>query len=412
MADGLGDDASLLGRTLPHTVMVFFPDAPPALYQLRQWYRALCALNRVHRVVIVLQDSRTARLVRQEVELDVIVAARFTTVDDLLSRSNVKVALYVNHTTENFSCLRFTSLVHASLMHGDSDKTVSVSHHVQGYDFSLVAGQAAVDRLASHVPFFDAASRCITIGRPQLDEEFELCPPGRRQRRESEPPTVLYAPTWEGAQPTAAYGSVDTHGLALVREFLADGWTVLYRPHPLTGARDSAGYGAADRAIRTLLQRAGLTHPGHRTDTTVPVGTSFADADLLVTDISSIAIEWLPLGRPMAITDTGRAQSEVAQTPLTAVAPRITPEHIPGVARRLRAHLDDDPCAAARSDLLEYYLGDVTPGAATTRFVAAIDRLIALRADELARLGGLQAAGARRHANSGGAPTSPPPTMG
>ena len=46
VADGLGDDEYLLGTRLPHAVMVFFPDPPGSLYQLRQWYSALRALDR------------------------------------------------------------------------------------------------------------------------------------------------------------------------------------------------------------------------------------------------------------------------------------------------------------------------------------------------------------------------------
>ncbi len=44
--------------------MVYFPDTRVNLYQLRQWYGPLRALDERHPVVIVLQDSRAARLVR------------------------------------------------------------------------------------------------------------------------------------------------------------------------------------------------------------------------------------------------------------------------------------------------------------------------------------------------------------
>src|SRR5699024_3911657 len=135
-----------------------------------------------------------------------------------------------------------------------------------------------------------------------------------------EAPAVLYAPTWEGAQPSASYSSVATHGPGLVQDFLADGWHVIYRPHPLTGVRDGAGHGRADRLIRQRLAAAG---PGHRIDTDRPIGESFAAADLLVCDVSSIAIEWLPMDRPLVITTPSLPAAMTASTPLTDLAPRV-----------------------------------------------------------------------------------------
>lgn len=385
VADGLGDDEYLLGTRLPHAVMVFFPDPPGSLYQLRQWYSALRALDRRHRVVIVLQDSRTARVVRRECDLDAVVIARYTTTDDLLSRSDVKVALYVNHNPENFSNLRFTSMVHASLMHGDSDKQVTVSNLTKAYDFSLVAGRAAVDRMSAFSTFYDARSRCIPIGRPQLEEQLAGCSAGPRVVN-GQALTVLYAPTWEGPQPSAAYGSVDTHGVALVEAMVADGWTVVYRPHPLTGAQGQGPYAEADQSIRTLLAKArDASHP-HRVDADVPIATSFADADLLVSDISGIAIDWLAMDRPLMITKPARSTAAVATSPLTTLVPAIAATDIADLPRLAREQVTHDPLRDRRRELVAHYLGDVGAVSTAAPFVAAVDRMIEVRDCERARL--------------------------
>ena len=62
--DRLGDDPRLEGTTLSQTVMVYFPDTRDRMYQLRQWYAALRALDERHPVIAVFQDSRTAALWR------------------------------------------------------------------------------------------------------------------------------------------------------------------------------------------------------------------------------------------------------------------------------------------------------------------------------------------------------------
>ena len=51
--DRLADDEKLLDRRFEQTVMVYFPDTRANLYQLRQWYAPLLALNERHSVVLV-----------------------------------------------------------------------------------------------------------------------------------------------------------------------------------------------------------------------------------------------------------------------------------------------------------------------------------------------------------------------
>ena len=124
LPDRNGDDDRLAGGSLAQTVMVYFPGTMEDVYQLRQWYGPLRALHERHPLIFVLQDSRTARVVRAESGLEAITIARYGRLDDLLARSEVKLALYVNHNPQNFAALRFMSLVHVYLSHGDSDKGV------------------------------------------------------------------------------------------------------------------------------------------------------------------------------------------------------------------------------------------------------------------------------------------------
>ena len=378
LADRNGDDERLAGSSLPQTVMVYFPGTMEDIYQLRQWYGQLRALHERHPLIVVLQDSRTARIVRAESGLEAITIARYGRLDDLLSRSEVKLALYVNHSPQNFAALRFLSLAHVYLSHGDSDKGVSVSNQVKAYDFLFVAGQAAIDRIQAYTMLYDAGAHCLLIGRPQLDEEP---PPGAAAAPPRNRPTVLYAPTWEGAQPSLAYGSVVSHGPALVRSLLADGrFTVVYRPHPLNVVT-SAEYSGADAELRRLLTEAAAKDPatGHRVETDVSVSESFAGADLLICDVSAMAMSWLPSGKPMVITEPASIVVVTARTRMLDVVPRLAVADLPGVIELLSDQLDRDPARAARAALVDYYLGDITPGAATKRFLDACTQVIAIR---------------------------------
>lgn len=375
--DRLADDHLLPGGRLAQSVMVYFPDTRMNLYQLRQWYAPLRALDEVHPVVVVLQDSRVARVVRRELGLPCVVFAHYSRLDDVLARSDVKLALYVNHSPQNFSALRFTSLVHVFLNHGESDKGVSVSNQVKAYDFCFVAGRAAIDRYARYTMLFDAQARCRAIGRPQLDEDR----PAIVARPAGSRPTVLYAPTWEGAQPSLAYGSLRTHGPRLVRALLDSGrFRLVYRPHPLNGLLDPA-YGEADVEVRRLISEAAGRDPGagHRVDTGDPLNRTFAAADLLVCDVSAVAQEFLPFGRPLVVTVPESDQVVTAATRLLEVVPRLPVSALDTAADLLAEQVERDPAGEARSALTEYYLGDTTPGASTRRFIAACTELVELR---------------------------------
>ncbi|GAA3531418.1 glycosyl transferase [Aeromicrobium flavum] len=350
-------DQHRLGRPFTQSVLVYFPNGADALYQLRPWFAALKALDAAHGVVAVFKDSRTAAVVRAESGLDCVTLARYGQLDEILALSDVKLALYVNHDPVNFECLRFTSLVHVYLGHGDSDKGVSVSNQVKAYDFCFLAGQAALERTSVGVMLYDAPERSVLIGQPQLDAPAPAGRPDPSRR------TVLYAPTWEASQPSVSYGSLVTHGAGIL-DALAGTYRVIYRPHPLNGVIDSA-YGEADAAVRALADRV---------DTDVPLERSFADADLLITDVSAVTLNWLPGGKPVLVT---RPRVPVPPSRLMDTLPLLAADA--DVAAAVAEHLSADPTAAARRELIEYYLGDTSPGVATANFLAACARLMDLR---------------------------------
>ncbi len=390
--DGLGEDDRLRGTSLSHRVLVFFADTPESLYQLAQWYGPLGALHRRHGVVVVCMDSRTAAAVRGDSGLEAIVVARDATLDDLLSRSDVKLCLYVNHNPQNFSALRFRSLVHVSMLHGDSDKSVSVSNQVKAYDFSFVAGRAAVERLAAYTTLFDAEARCILVGRPQLDvgrspgdgaEAGTAAPHPSASAR----PTALYAPTWEGGQDSVAYGSVDTHGRRIVTSLLAAGFRVVYRPHPLSGVRVAA-YGEADEQVRGLVSGAAAQDPGagHLVSIGRPLTADVAMSDVLVCDVSAVANDWLPTRKPLVITVPTAGRARPAATPLLRVAPRLGVDDAARAGDVAMLAIEQDPEREERLDLVEHYLGDVAPGASMRRFLDACEHLMQIRDAEWARV--------------------------
>ena len=376
MPDGIGDDAALAGSALDGDVVVYFPDTMDSLYQLRSWYGPLLELHRAQGVTIVCMDSRTAAAIRAEVNLPVVTIALDATLDAIILRSDTKLVLYVNYNPLNTAALRSRSAIHVSLLHGDSDKVVSVSNQIKAYDYSFVAGQAAIDRLERYTTLFDAPARCIPVGRPPLDTDLSEVTP-----RSDDRPTVLYAPTWEGGQASSAYSSLATHGVAAVRSLLDEGLRVIYRPHPLTGVR-VPDFGEADRELREMLEAAGGGGAGGFVSTNRPLHQDFTDSDLILCDVSAVSGDWLPTGKPMIITRPADPQSRDAATALLSMSPRLTASEASTAGTLARDLIENDPLREERIELIEYYLGDITPGSSLTRFLEACRRLAARR-DEL-----------------------------
>lgn len=367
--DGLGDDDALIGTSLNSQVIVFFPDTPDSLYQIEEWFPTLRRIDEEFGLTVICMDSRTAQEIRRRSRLTVITIARDATLDDLASRSNIKVCLYVNYNPLNTLALYLRSVIHVSMLHGDSDKTVSVSNQIKAYDFAFVAGQAAIDRLNQYTLLFDATERCIPIGYPELAPSKVP-----ESLRTSNGRTVLYAPTWEGGHPSMCYSSVAGIGASLVRSLRMEGFDVIYRPHPLTGVR-LREFGEADRAIRDEWQ----DDPRVTVSLGTPIARDFSSSDLLVSDVSAVANSWLRTGKPLIITDVSDPGSTTASTRLLETVPRLRASDMRTAGVFISRQLTEDPSGDARRDLIEYYYGDVTPGASLQRTLDAVQRLIQLR---------------------------------
>lgn len=379
LVDRQGDDDRLGDARTDAAVMVYFPGALDTLYQITPWLPTFEALHAVHRVLVVCQDSRVAAELRAACGLPVLTVARYGTLDGFLARSDVKLALYVSHLPRNFENLRFTSLLHAYIGHGDSDKGVSASNQLKAYDFVFAPGQAAVDRIARRLMQFDAAARCVIVGQPlTLAAPDESTPPVGR-------PVVLYAPTWEGAQPSVAYSSVLTHGEGLVRALLADGrFDVLYRPHPLIGVT-SRSYAVADQAIRALVEAAGGGSAVVLADDE-PLKQSFARSSVLLCDVSAVATAWLPSLKPLVVTEPSGPESVAADSGMLSAVPRLSAADANRAPAVLAAELEDDSGRARREQLVAYYLSPYWPDRVQERFIEACGDAIRLRDEQRARL--------------------------
>jgi hypothetical protein len=282
------------------------------LYQLRQWMQPLTRLQSKFSVKVFYTSPDVAK----ELEGSALEGVYFEGQDELTAKLyelSPKVLLYANQNVRNFYPLRYSEAVHVFVSHGESDKAYMSQNTIKRYDLYFAAGQAAVDRISSKVTHYDTSKRIIEIGRPQSLDEYEL----PTDFIESPKKKVLYAPTWEGVTKATRYTSIVSHGQRLVQALVDSGeYQVTYRPHPLSGSRDSE-VKSANEAIKKVIRQANKSGPSsnHYIDES-PFGWHLGYHDLMISDISAIAYDWLSTGNPILLTKPVEKKAIVEEFPL------------------------------------------------------------------------------------------------
>jgi hypothetical protein len=356
-----------------YRIAVYFADGGVNMYQMRQWYKPLAGLAERWPVVVLARSAFGARALMAEDAPPVAYVPSVRDLEQFVATQDIRVVLYVNQNTRNFQMFRYGHRWHVFINHGESDKMYMATNQFKAYDYAFVAGDAARDRLARVLWDYDLDARTFSIGRPQADHYSGVLPYTPDERT-----VVLYAPTWEGDRPSAHYGSIRTHGEALVAALLATGrHRVVYRPHPRSGVVDPE-YGAANRRIIAALAAANAADPGanHYYDDGPELGWQLAAADLAIVDISAMVYDRLAADKPLMITRPADPDAVVDTHGYLSACEWLDASDAGAVVAESERVLGDPESVARLQHWVRYYFGDTTPGAATARFSAAIETLM------------------------------------
>jgi hypothetical protein len=359
----------------PHhyRVAVYFADGAVNMYQLRQWYKPLAELARTWPVVILSRSATGSRALLGEDAPPVAFVPTIRDLEEFVAEQDIRVVLYVNQNTRNFQMFRYGRRWHVFINHGESDKMYMTTNQYKAYDFAFIAGAAARERLERVLWDYDFDTRTIQIGRPQADHYSGTLP-----YRPDERTVVLYAPTWEGDRPSAHYGSILTHGEALVTALLATGrHRVIYRPHPRSGVVH-AEYGAANRRIIAALAAANAADAAsaHVFDDGPELGWQLAAADVAIVDISAMVYDRLAADRPLLVTRPADAEAIIDTHGYLSACEWLDAADAGAVVAETDRVLADADAVARLERWVSHYFGDTSPGAATARFHAAIAQLM------------------------------------
>lgn len=371
-------------------VAVYFPDELPKAYQLTQW---LATLENHPADLSFGLVVRNLDVYRQLVKLTKLPVAYLPTFSELMKFyriSPIKAVMYVNNGMGNFQSLTVAELAHIHVNHGESDKVCMVSNQVKAYDRVFVAGEAAVLRHRAALSEFNEKT-LVRVGRPQLDENPAPSIPESSRR------TVLYAPTWAGEDEANNYTSMEVMGPKIVEAILSQpNVRLIYKPHPRIANPETSQIKKHHKKIIQLIKRANAKDSGasHEVKEAGDILAIFPRVDLLISDVSSIALDFLYLRTEAPIILTDR-RNNVAQlhidSPLSVATPVLTKENIADATSIVGQVLTADDFFKSRKVLRDFYFDNIRAGESAPRLFNALRQVIAEHSADVQRAKSLAA---------------------
>lgn len=372
------------GSYVKAEVIVYFGDAKSKFYQLQQWIPVLEELHKSHKVAIIFRRPSSLLRARSRTRLPLVLKRRFDPLHTFYHANNFKLALYVNNGMTNFQSLGYAPMVHVHINHGESDKLSMVSNQAKSYDRVFVAGDAAIERHRKALLDFDERT-LIKVGRPQLDIEriSELEPSAVK--------TVMYAPTWEGENDANNYTSVDLYGSQIVEAALAlENTRLIYKPHPRVGSSKDPEMQEQNTRILELIDAANQSitdeTESHQVLMQGDILAMFDEVDMLITDVSSVGLDFLYLHptKPLVLTDRrNNIDKLTGEAPISRATPIIDGRSVENAFHLLHSAFTEDTNAEARTILRAHYFGEGEKGTSTRLFTEAISYLIENRTHDL-----------------------------
>lgn len=360
------------------TVLLHFAGGGGDAYQVNMW---LSTVEVLEQPALVLLRERSCFPALAETSLPVVCIPNSVDVINFGFES-VRAALHPSNVGKNIHLLREPGMKHVFVGHGDSDKVASINPYTKVYDEVWVAGRAGRDRYAvAKVGVRDDV--IVEVGRPQLAGISSSGGGGTF--------TVLYAPTWEGWVEDPHATSLLLLGEHIISTLLELEPTVRvwYKPHPLTGKRSQAVAATHQRIVARITAAGGGTAPAdpgtlpdaapHAFPTTggPELYACFNNADLLISDVSSVVSDWVASRKPYVVANTRNLpEDEFRELYPTAAAAYLLPRSDRSVLEKIvgLARSGEDPLAEDRRELKEYLLGPDHPPS-LDRFRVEVARL-------------------------------------
>ncbi len=350
---------------------LYFSAPEETEYHVQMWQPYLERLGKPW--VMILREPFAFDTLAASTTAPVVYCPLVPQVDDVVT-PGMKAVFYVNNGAKNSHMVRFNQLTHIQLLHGDSDKASSFNPVTAMFDKIFVAGQAGIDRYEANGVLIPMQKFDI-VGRPQV----ETVRVAHEHIHDIAEPVVLYATTWMGIYTDANYCSLPI-GERIVQALLDRKATVIFRPHPYADRHPGSARQIAK--IHQMLtddrDRTGRQHLfGPAATEQLSVFDCINRSDVMISDVSGVASDWLYSGKPFVLTNMLGETIEDLETsfPLSKAA-YVLSKDASDISSRLIDLLEDDPLESTRRKVKTYYLGDFDEANYADGFLDAARRYI------------------------------------
>ena len=273
----------------------------------------------------------------------------------------VELVFYANNSQQNRRMMAaYPDKKHIQLLHGDSDKSPSFSPLTRNYDYVFVAGQMAIDRYTRNgIDIPDARFRIV--GRPQV-KAIE------QGAAETSPdiPCIVYMPTWRGFFEDTQFSSLDR--ATLILETIMSGEApvrVVFKPHPMS-YKDPDWKRFEKQINAALSKRRSNGSTGAFAATDAQPFELYNQADIMVTDISSVLIDFLYSEKPIVLIEPPKFDRAQTDNFPSLKASYMVDADLGNLTEMFEVAIGTDLLAPVRQEIKAYAFGDAgrVPGEA------------------------------------------------
>lgn len=277
----------------PDCVFYFTAPSENFLYHINMWLPYLKE-TKLKFYIMIREEMHLKELMDLADDVPIVVAPSLTAMERHLP-SSVKLAFYANNGTKNTHLVRFNNIQHIQLLHGDSEKPPSFNPVSKMYDKLFVSGQRAIDRYAENRVYIDKNNFEI-IGRPQISNINIFTPTLKKNGSY----TVLFAPTWVGFHEDTKFSSLfyiyDTIKYLITSKTNVK---IILRLHPITDRNDKK----TSEYLKKIDALLNISKDEHILCSNRDIIDDFNESDCLITDVSSVPIDYLYSEKPIVHID-------------------------------------------------------------------------------------------------------------
>jgi CDP-glycerol glycerophosphotransferase (TagB/SpsB family) len=298
-----------------------------------------------------------------------------------VGRNLMGVDFYLTATVWGNSIPRGWGRVAAALPHGLVNKIDQYGKRMRRFDVLFSTGPLCTEKARESVQRGAARYEIWSVGYPRLDDVIAGCgrstAPAAGSKGNAAGITALFAPSW------GRYAALDRYGFEPVDRLLEAGYRVVIKLHPMSLAAPSNQEATCGVNWRELQERYRL-HPRATIAETEQPDLWLQSADVLISDVSGIAYEFLLLDKPVVFVDVpeyftddshpyaGDRLSDLSYWGREAGVVVKDPRDLPGVVRRVADHPESHREHRQRlRDRLLYY-----PGSAGKRAADLIEKYL------------------------------------